>query len=317
MTQALPTRVQAELDAADALMVQDKAAREARPAPASIADLVQPPAPTPVQSAAPQVPAAPLQAPPAPAPAEDFRQKYLTLQGKYNAEVAPLQRESAEQKRHLTEMAAQLKALTEAKAPAATTPQVSEAQDITSFGADLCEMVVRVTSKKIAEAMAALEPRLVQLGGQVSTVTQQAAVSAEQQFYTLLSKLVPDWEQINGTEPWLKWLGVVDDVYGVQRQAGLDDAFGKLDAGRVAKVFTAYKLTIPAAPAPDSMQNQQVPDAAGGSSVPVVDAKPILSQAAVQAFYRDRTRGAYAGREAEADSIEAQIDLAVAEGRVR
>ena len=315
MTQALPTRVQAELNAADALMAQDQAARAAAPPVATIADLTKPPVPQ-AQTPVPP-PTAPT--PPAAPPAESFEQKYKSLQGKYNAEVPALARKAAEQDRVIAEMSAQLRTLTETKA-APTTPPVSDAQDIKDikdFGPDLCEMVARVTSKKIAEAMAALEPRLAQLGGQVTTVTQQAAVSAETQFYQLLSKLMPDWEQINGQEAWLKWLGVIDPVYGVRRQAGLDDAFAKLDAERVATVFSTFKASIPPAPTPETLQNQQVPDTSGGSPPPAPDAKPILSQQAVQAFYRDQSRGVYAGREAEAAAIEAQIDIAVAEGRVR
>jgi hypothetical protein len=269
----------------------------------------------PVHSAAPQVPAAPTP-PPAP-PADNFEQKYKTLQGKYNAEVAPLQRKASEQAQQINEMAGQLKSLMEARPAAPTTPQVLGEKDIANFGADLCEMVARVTSQKIAEAVAALEPRFTQLGGQVSSVTQYAAQTAEEQFFTLLNSLVPDWQQINETEPWLKWLGVVDDVYGEMRQIGLDKAFHQLNAARVAKVFNAYKASLPAVPVQESLTNQQTPDTGGGSPPPATPAKPILSQASIQEFYRNKTRGVYVGREAEADSIEAQIDLAVAEGRVR
>jgi len=315
--QALPTRVQEQLRAAEALEAQDQAARagvaQAHPAVKSAADLVLQTPPAPAASAPPQA-AAPAQ-PPAPTE-ESFEQKYKTLQGKYNAEVVPLRRQAQESDRRLNELAQQLRGLTEAKA-APTTPPPADPKDVETFGADMLEMVSRLASSKAQEVVAEVVRRLDALEGKVTGVTEQTAASLEQQFYTLLGKLVPDWQAINVDDRWLSWLGQVDEVYGVPRQKALDHAFSALDAQRVSNVFKAFVATLPVAPKPESLRDQVTPEGAGTVVTPTAASKSILSEKAITAFYRDVSRGAYKGREAEADSIEAQINLAVAEGRVR
>jgi len=318
MSQALPTRVQEQLRAAEALEAQEQAARagvaQAHPAVKSAADLVLQTPPVPAASAPPQA-AAPAQ-PPAPTE-ESFEQKYKTLQGKYNAEVVPLRRQAQESDRRLNELAQQLRGLTEAKTAAPTTPAPADPKDVETFGADMLEMVSRLASSKAQEVVAEVVRRLDALEGKVTGVTEQTAASLEQQFYTLLGKLVPDWQAINVDDRWLSWLGQVDEVYGVPRQKALDHAFSALDAQRVSNVFKAFVATLPVAPKPESLRDQVTPEGAGTVVTPTAASKPILSEKAITAFYRDVSRGAYKGREAEADSIEAQINLAVAEGRVR
>lgn len=320
MNQALPTRVQEQLAEADRLADADQAARaasaKANPAVATAADLVIP-VPTAVQpSAPPQAPAPPAQ-PPAPS-AESFEQKYKTLQGMYNAEVPGLRRQAQEQKATLDRMAEQLRALTEAKAAAPTTPQPSDADDVRAMGPDLVEYVNRIATKHASAVLAKFEQRVAALEGQLKGVETKTAETSEQQFYTLLTKLVPDWEEVNADPEWKKWCLTKDKTFGVARQEALNRAFGMLDADQVATIFAAYKEQLPKAPAPPpSLDLQLTPDGAGGAAPPQQPVKPMLSEAAIKAFYRDKARGLYAGQEAQANAIEAQIDLAVAEGRVR
>jgi hypothetical protein len=318
MNQALPRRIQEQLAEADRLEQQDSAARAAtatvHPAVSSAADLVQAPtAPTP--SAPPQAPPPPAQPP---APAEDFEQKYKTLQGMYNSEVPSLRRKAQEQDQTLARMAEQLRSLTEAKPAAPAEPQPSEADDVRAMGPDLVEYVNRIAVRSMNAVLSRLEPRFAALEGQVKGVETKSAETAEQQFYALLTRLVPDWEQINTTDEWKKWCLTKDKVYGVPRQAGLDNAFARLDAEQVAVIFSVYKDSLPKAPPPPpSLQDQLAPNASGGAALPTPTVKPILSTKAINAFYRQLTQGEFNGREEQAAAIEAEINLAVAEGRVR
>ena len=81
-------------------------------------------------------------------------------------------------------------------------------------------------------------------------------------------------------------------------------------------MFNAYAASLPVVPVAPSLDSQLTPNGAGNPTLPVAAAKPILSAAAITAFYNQISRGEYVGREAEAEAIEAQINTAVAEGRV-
>lgn len=297
----LPPRVQAQLQAAEALEAADQAARaQVPPALSSIQPLVA--------SAPPQVVTAPPQAvAPAPAPAapkDDFEHKYRVLQGMYAADV--------------TQLKASVKALTDQmqspRAPEAAPTQAPavDPRDVEAFGNDMMDMVRRY----VTAAVDTLAARVQALETQQGSVAQDVATTKDQQFYTLLDNLVPSWRAVNETQAWLNWLGIVDEVYGVPRQKALDHAFGNLNAAQVAKVFNAYIASIPAVPAAPSLEDQITPDGAGNQAPPAAEAKPILSERAITAFYNDLARGNYRGREAEAESVEAQINAAVAEGRV-
>lgn len=297
----LPPRVQAQLQAAEALEAADQAARaQVPPALSSVPPLL-------TAVAAPVAVAPPQAVAPAPAPAapkDDFEHKYRVLQGMYAADV--------------TQLKASVKALTDQvqsrQAPAAPQEQAPavDPRDVEAFGNDMMDMVRRY----VTAAVDTLAARVQALEAQQGSVTQDMAATKDQQFYTLLDNLVPSWRAVNETQAWLTWLGVVDEVYGVQRQKALDHAFANLNAAQVAKVFSAYIASIPVAPATPSLENQITPDGAGNQAPPAAEAKPILSERAITAFYNDMARGNYRGREAEAESIEAQINAAVAEGRV-
>jgi hypothetical protein len=316
MNSPLPRVIQAQLDQAEALQAQDQAAREAaqaRPAVVDIADLIvpEPPkAPEPPAAVTPQAPAAPVQ--PAPPPPDPYEQRYKTLQGKYNAEV-PALREQVQQ------LADQLRAVQEARsAQTPTQPQPVEPKDLENFGADLVDFVNRVAAMKAAEAVQPLHQRFAGLDERVQGVAKETVESKEAQFYATLNHLAPDWTQINERPDWLEWLGQVDPVYGLPRQAALDHAIKQLNAERVVRVINAFKAQLPPPPKPpESLQNQVAPEPVGTGAAPPVAQKPILAEAAVQRFYKDLAQGKYRGREAEAKALEAQIDAAVAEGRVR
>lgn len=316
MNSPLPRVIQAQLDQADALQAQDQAAREAaqaQPAVVNIADLIvptPPKAPEPPAAVTPQAPAAPAQ--PAPPPPDPYEQKYRTLQGKYNAEV-PVLREQVQQ------LADQLRQVQEARSTQTPTPpQASDPKDLENFGADLVDFVNRVATAKAAEAAQQLHQKLAGLDERVQGVAKETVESKEAQFYATLNHLAPDWAQINERPDWLEWLGQVDPVYGLPRQAALDHAIKQLNAERVVRVISTFKAQLPPPPKPpESLQNQVAPEPVGSGAAPVAPQKPILAEAAVTRFYRDLAQGKYRGREAEAKALEAQIDAAVAEGRVR
>jgi hypothetical protein len=129
--------------------------------------------------------------------------------------------------------------------------------------------------------------------------------------------MVPDWQQINVDERWLAWLSEEDPTFGLPRQAALDRARHTGDAGRVAALFTQFKASLPK-PKQETLDSQVAPTITGAPTpTPQAEApRQRISQKFVQSFYRDMAQNKYHGREAEAQRIENEINLAAAEGRI-
>lgn len=319
---ALPAAIQRLEDEANAILQQAQQPEQADE------QVVTDPAQLVSANEAPQEPTTPAPVAPAPAadPSDGYEHKFKTLQGKYNAEVPRLTRALQEAERKLQEMQRSVEELrTKAETKPADTEAKHEAdpKDIENFGADLVEMVNRQSQRvysalaaQFSKQVAAFDERIKALEQQVSGVSQKADTTLEQQFYAALGGLVPDWEKINTDERWLAWLAEVDPVYGAPRQAALDAAHQALDPRRVANVFNAFKASIPAKPS-NSLSSQVAPSGAATTVPSAPAAKPILASKFVENFFNDVARGRYAGREAEMQRIEAEINAAAAEGRIR
>ena len=321
----LPRAIRAEQQQADAIQAQLNsptqaehlvtAAELAKPAPT-----LAPAEPTP----APAV--APITAP----PSDDWEQKYRTLQGMFRAELnrqvdGHLQQSRQRESELLTavqQLQQDIRQIREKPAAASAAP---DPKDVEAFGAELVEMVNRNAAVQIAgavqQALAEVSARLDRLEQQHQVTAKTAAMSAEQAFYAELSSRVPDWKSINGDPGFLTWLGQPDDLTGDERQQALDRASNSLNAERAAAVFLAYKATATPTPKPaarvSEVESQVAPSRSGASAAPADTTPRLVSQQEVVKFYDDVRRGVFRGREQEQQQIEAAINRAIAEGRVR
>lgn len=293
-----------------------------------------PPADTPPVQTGTEPPAqAPVTAPPPQAGDDQWEQKFRTLKGKYDAEVPRLHQQ-------VRELAAQIQELS--KRPTVETPPPQEKprqkrvteKDTETFGADLLDVIKRQAEDLAGDALAELNKKVdtllaenAELKQKVTGVTTSQAQSAQEIYFTKLASAVSDWEAINVSPGFLEWLGVVDELSGHTRQAHLTNAFESLDVARTAKIFNAYKATLapPSNPQPQPPTRQQEVQrqvAPGKSKTPP---NPTASDAAtkiwtaseIDEFYRDMRQGHYKTKPQEAARIEAEIDAAVASGRVR
>ena len=321
---SLPKAIQRQADAADAFQKSLLDAQQDPQGETILNDPSQLGAPDP--GGEPQQPAAPAPAP-APKPSDDWEQKYKSLQGVFNSQIPALQataKAEKEQREKLAETVAELQRKLEASAQEPK-PAAADPKDIESFGADLVDMVNRQAERVYASLVAQFDAQVKNFDSRLSSVEQvvtgvskKTDSTLEQQFYAALSGRVPDFEKINGEQRWLDWLAETDSVYGVPRQAALDAAHRELDAVRVANVFNAYKAQFPAKPQA-SLSNQVAPSGAASPAPAAAPAtnKQLLSSAFVAKFYNDLAVGRYRGRESEAQRLEAEINLAAAEGRIR
>lgn len=319
----LPRGIQKQVEQAEALEAQlaQEAAQVA--APVSIEQALAPSLEPPTQAAPAQAPA-PAPAPvPTPAPAEQpnvWEARYKVLQGKYNAEVPSL----AAQVRELRE---KLQTVTAAPPPPAAEPKPTvDPKDVEDFGKDLVDMVTRNATRQIAQfasqyqgRLEAVEQAITRLTHGVTVASQTAAYTAEEQFLANLKREVPDFEAVNVNAQFIAWLAEKDPIYGRSRQDALNEASDAYDASRAAAVFKAFKqqFAAPPAPTPSALEAQVAPTASGGSlPAPAAPSKPYLTTKQINDFYNDVARGRYRGREQENARIEAEVNLAVQEGRV-
>lgn len=252
---------------------------------------------------------------------DQAEQRYRTLQGMMNKEIASLNGQVKTLTQQLESAISRLE--NQAKAPQAASEYVPETKDVENFGSDLVEMVNRVSSAQMARITQAVDGRLATFGQQIAKLyeqiggtTQHVAQTAEQMFFDKLEKLVPDWEAINADQRFLAWLAEVDPVYGLPRQAALKRAQETLDAGRAAAVFAAFTGPRQQAPKASHLDKQISPKGAA-TAAPAPSQKKVVSSAEITKFYDDVRRGAYRGREQLAAQMEIEFNTALAEGRVR
>ena len=277
------------------------------------------------------------QEPPA-APAVDWEQRYNTLQGKYNTELPELRgqvRGLQELLANMQQAAPKAPEQTFAPQPTSRPAQVPPAreipsEDVEAYGQDLINGVLRWAEARLAPTIQEFERRLLSVEGgnqQLANYTAQKSVDVA------LSRAVPDWETINVDPNFILWLDQVDMFSGQKRKQMIEQAYGAGDAARTIAFFRAYKneQTV-VSPTPGTQQFQTDSSAerlpladlavpGRGRSVPSpapgAPERRIWTAADIQAFYRQKQRGQWLGREADAARIEQDIINAPAEGRFR
>lgn len=290
---------------------------------------------TPEAAAEVQEPAA------APAPVvdePDWKQRFHTLQGKYESEGASLRGQMASLERLIATM--QETPRTEAPARPVTTTTVVEAtpEDIEAYGEDLVKAVQRWVNPAVQPLLAQIETLRGEIdrlrGGQqqIHTETVQDRV-----FRTMDAdpEIGRTWRETNNDPEFIAWLQVGDPLAGLPRLQLLRNAFDQGDATRVGRFFKAYlaehtAVSQPPAPAPvhttpqgeadgrPSLESLAAPGRAASSGQPPgAPEKRVWTRQQIAAFYKDCSTGKYAGREAEKTRLEQDIFDAAPEGRIR
>ncbi len=324
----IPEAVRRQVERAEAIVRQLSPAAEPEDAGEA-----EPAATEPV--AAEPAPAAPA-APPAPPPAEDWEQRYRTLQGKYDAETAQMRARLVSLENLLSTMQQPAREpAAPARSTAETTTVVIPPEDEQAYGADLIQAARRWAMAEVQPHIARLEEtvRRLESGQQrveVNTSQQRVEIGLDND-----AELNGKWRAINQDPAFIAWLNDIDPFAGVKRFQLLTDACSRGDAVRVGKFFKAYiaehtavapaPAPAPATPAPTpaaaapTLESLAAPGRAAGpvpgSGAPAE--KRVWSNREITAFYRDVQQGKYAGREADKIRIETDILAAASEGRVR
>jgi hypothetical protein len=313
----LPSRVQQQLEEADRILAAANSPQEQAPAAADPAASATP------EPTVPEVPAPQAAVPQAPAPTpepviprtqyDELANKHRVLQGMHRS----FETRISELTRTVQTLTSQLEQQKQAKPEP---ENVDTAKDAEVFGAELVEMVRRHVEAYIGAQAQQFGARLDALEAHLRGTTQTVEKTNDDMFIDRLAAAVPDYEDINVSEGFLAWLSEVDPVYGTPRQAALTAAADARDAVRVVRIFLAYKDTLKPAPVsgptPAQQLERQVAPRPAASSTSLPQGKPTISEADITRFYNDVARGAYRGKQAEFAAREAEINQALAEGRV-
>lgn len=139
-------------------------------------------------------------------------------------------------------------------------------------------------------------------------------------FITKLGRVVPDYEEINVSPGFLKFMKEPDEYSGVTREHLFMKAEQSLDVGRIASFLNDYKKTIAPVNGTKILEESITPTGKPGlTSDPGGSKDPVITYAFIDKYYDDFNRGKYktkAGRE-KALKIEAMIDRAVLSGNVK
>lgn len=304
-------------------------AAEKTPEPEATTVVATPGAPAtapPVEPAAAASEPAPVEAPPAEEP--DWKQRYRTLQGKYDAELGVMRDEL-----RLLRERAQQPPLAPAAPAAPPPPQISQ-EDVEAYGEDLIHAARRWAAAEYQPAMQAFEQRIARLEGSTKTIAADTTRATIMQALDADASIGRTWRTTNTDPEFLAWLRQADPFAGVARGDMLRDAYSRGDVVRTAAFFKAFQAEHtakqpPATGAPlhtaqpagqVSLADLAAPGRmapAGANASNATPEKRMWTRRDIQSFYAARMNGAYRGREAEANSIEQDIVSAAAEGRIR
>ena len=248
---ALPKQVQKQLDEVEELEKALQAQSDSKTDEKTVEEEVKPDTETKSETETEVKKAEPEEVKPADTPPtdveDDFKQKYNTLKGKYDAEVPRLH----QQVKQLTEeISAFRKEMTEKKEePTKPKEKVSLVTDADreEFGEDLLNV-----QRKVAQEVAQdYEEKLEQQNKVIKELQDQVAGTNKQVgdvgFSQRLANLIPDFAQIDNDERWIAWLNEHDPMLRAPRRVQAQEAFNKGDAEAIADYVKLWKASLPEA----------------------------------------------------------------------
>lgn len=235
------------------------------------------------------------------------KHKYSVLQGKYNSEVPVLQTKI----RDLESAIESLKAGAASEATRKTGEFASKLKEDLE-GSETAENILGTIRE---ETEAVKSDLLAEIKRSVQPLTEKAALTDEQKFYSGLSA-VDNWQAINKDAGFNTWLDTVDPLTGYAYRSWLNDAWHKKDATRAVEIFKKWPGGQKKASKTQTTIEEMVSPGQKSSQTETINEpeKERISQAQISAFYRDVQRGKYTPEEVK--KYERVLEQAVRDGRV-
>ncbi len=249
-------------------------------------------------------------------PSEDWKQKYETLQGKYNAEVPQLHMTIATLKNRIQELEARKPAPADpakeaaAKEPApAPKPEEQPVEDkiVSAFKEeypDIYEAVVKLMgSKPKAEEKPKEEkakeekPKEEKPPEPAGQAHSPASPTPRATFDYYLNRDVPDWKQVNVDLEFIKFLNAPDPAFpGRTKLESIQMAYDAADSTTVIGHFLDFKKLRESAPAPSqekelSPEEKQLAPPKGGRTPGSPEPAPVVTPQRLTKFYEEARKG--------------------------
>lgn len=257
--------------------------------------------------------------------ADDFKQKYMTLRGKYDSEVPRLNAQ-------VKELAQKLEALEAQKAEQAA--ELTKAKEKVSFvtdadreefGEELIDVQRRVAREVAMEYQEQLEAQARVIEELKTRLAKTDGQIGQMGFAQRLNQLVPDFSQVDNDARWIQWLDEYDPIVRGPRRAVAKAAFDAGDAEAVAHYVRLFKESIADTPEPAAstrqaeLERQVAPNrsATSARAQGTGKAAKLYSPREVDAAWNKIRVLNTRGQVDEAAKLEAELTAAYLEGRVR
>lgn len=248
----------------------------------------------------------------------DFKQKYLTLKGKFDKEVPRLYKELNSLKKEKSMLLNRVSFLEQvvsdylkAKEQAASATQQSQAEEE--------DPDVRKLKEDYPEVYSAVEKLL--RSRIYPEINKLRVDSAQTSFYSSLDALVPEWRQLNSDPDFLDWLKQPsDEIPTMSRHQLMLMSFSQGDANAVAGFFRKYLSVL--AGKQQSQKQQRTPGATASdpphrsstASVPSQGGKEYFTESDIKDFYTKVALGRIP--EPYKTEMEKKILAAIADNRI-
>ncbi len=256
---------------------------------------------------------------------DDFKQKYSTLRGKYDAEVPRLHQQVREMAEATKQLQEELKALkVEPTKPKEKVSLVTDA-DRAEFGEELLDVQRRVAKEVSQEYEDRLEKQDAIINSLQDKLADTGNQVGEMGFSQRLTNLVPDFAQIDKDERWVAWLNEHDPMLRGPRRVQAQQAFDAGDAEAIAHYVGMWKETFasPSEPATPSRQTELEKQVAPNRSANSVRTQSTSQSSKVysptqvdNAWNKVRSLNT-TGKYEAAEKLEAELTAAYMEGRVK
>ena len=319
-------------------------------APSVTPESSQSPLPSETASATPQVsvppdsPQTPAPAPAEPSPAstppppvedensQTWKARAIGYQGRWEATkkaLAETQEQMVQLGNELLQTQQHMRARpVQPPQPPAPPPSYLTEQDVQNYGGELLDVTQRAALQVVA-------PHLQRLEDENAVLRAQLAKGDRRTLDQMVEAAVPNYREIDQDPRWHRWLLGIDFYTGRVRQELLNDAITAASAPRVISFFRGFLQEEVATghiePSPGVQQAAPPREPAvqlaslaapgrarptGGSDGSPSPEKPIYTRQNLRELYAAHRKGAYAGREAEWNRIDADIIKAGTEGRI-
>ncbi len=256
---------------------------------------------------------------------DDFKQKYSTLRGKYDAEVPRLH----QQVRDLTDQLSSIRKDMEAAKKAESEKPVEDISYITDadreeYGDDLIDFQRRVAKEVSQQYEKRFEQQAKVIDDLRKQVTNTGDQVGEMGFTQKLSNLVPDFDQLDNDDRWVAWLNEYDPMTRGPRRDQAQAAFNSGDAEAVAHYVSLFRESVAPKEQGKSvrqaeLEKQVTPNRSANSTATKSvgrDSKVYSTREVDSAWNKIRTLNTR-GKYDDAAKLEAELTAAYMEGRVR